>query len=58
MVKLDKQKERERTSLKLDPDKYWELKEVAVHKRVTVTELIDEAIEDVITKYRTGKPKK
>lgn len=54
MVRLEKEKER--TSLKIDPDKYWQLKELAAQRRTTMTALVEEAITDIVSKYR--KPKK
>ena len=41
-----------KTTLKIETDLFWELKRLAVDQRSNVTPLVNEAISDLIGKYR------
>ena len=40
-----------RATFRLYPNLFWNLKQLALDKRTTTTELINEAIQDVLKKY-------
>ena len=40
-----------RATFRLWPHLFWNLKQLALDKRTTTTELINEAIEDILKKY-------
>lgn len=40
-----------RATFRIWPDLFWDLKQLALDKRTTTTELINEAIQDVLKKY-------
>jgi hypothetical protein len=41
-----------KTTLKIDTDLFWDLKRLAVDQRSNITPLVNEAISDLIAKYR------
>jgi hypothetical protein len=41
-----------KTTLKIETDLFWELKRLAVDQRSNVTPLVNEAISDLIGKYK------
>jgi hypothetical protein len=41
-----------KTTLNVETDLFWELKRLAVDQRSNLTPLVNEAIKDVLTKYR------
>lgn len=45
-----------KVTFRIHEDLFWELKELAVSKRTNTTDLLNEAIRDVLVKY--GKRKK
>jgi hypothetical protein len=50
-----KEEEKEKyvkTTLKIETDLFWELKRLAVDQRSNVTPLVNEAISDLIGKYK------
>ena len=40
-----------RATFRIWPDLFWDLKQLALDRRTTTTELINEAIEDILTKH-------
>ena len=40
-----------RATFRIWPDLFWDLKQLALDKRTTTTELINEAIQDFLKKY-------
>jgi antitoxin-like ribbon-helix-helix protein len=42
----------------MPPDLFWDLKQLAVEKRTNVTELVNEALHDILVKYGKRKTKK
>ena len=44
-----------RSTLRIDSDLFWNLKELAVHERTNVTALINEAITDLLAKRKRNK---
>lgn len=44
-----------RSTLRIDSDLFWSLKELAVHERTNVTNLVNEAITDLLAKYGSKK---
>jgi hypothetical protein len=51
-----KENEREekyvKTTLKIDTDLFWDLKRLAVDQRSNITPLVNEALSDLVAKYR------
>ena len=41
-----------KTTLKIDTDLFWDLKKLAVDQRSNITPLVNEALSDLIAKYR------
>jgi hypothetical protein len=41
-----------KTTLKIDTDLFWDLKRLAVDQRSNITPLVNEALSDLIAKYR------
>ena len=41
-----------KTTLKIDTDLFWDLKRLAVDERLNITPLVNEAISDLLTKYK------
>jgi hypothetical protein len=41
-----------KTTLKIDTDLFWDLKRLAVDERSNITPLVNEALSDLIAKYR------
>ena len=41
-----------KTTLKIDTDLFWDLKRLAVDERSNITPLVNEAISDLLTKYK------
>jgi hypothetical protein len=41
-----------KTTLKIDTDLFWNLKRLAVDERSNITPLVNEALSDLIVKYR------
>lgn len=41
-----------KTTLKIETDLFWDLKRLAVDQRSNITPLVNEAISDLIAKYR------
>jgi hypothetical protein len=41
-----------KTTLKIDMDLFWDLKRLAVDQRSNITPLVNEALSDLIAKYR------
>jgi hypothetical protein len=41
-----------KTTLKIDTDLFWDLKRLAVDQRSNITPLVNEALSDLIGKYR------
>ena len=51
--KEDESKEKYmKTTLKIETDLFWDLKRLAVDQRSNITPLVNEAIADLLTKYR------
>jgi hypothetical protein len=40
-----------RATFRIWPDLFWDLKQLALDRRTTTTDLINEAIEDILTKH-------
>ena len=43
-----------RATFRLYPNLFWNLKQLALDRRTTTTELVNEAIQDVLVKYGYG----
>jgi hypothetical protein len=41
-----------KTTLKIDTDLFWDLKRLAVDQRSNITPLVNEALSDLVAKYR------
>ena len=41
-----------KTTLKIDTDLFWDLKRLAVDERLNITPLVNEALSDLIVKYK------
>ena len=41
-----------KTTLKIDTDLFWDLKRLAVDERSNITPLVNEALTDLIVKYK------
>ena len=41
-----------KTTLKIDTDLFWDLKRLAVDQRSNITPLVNEALSDLIVKYK------
>ena len=41
-----------KTTLKIDMDLFWDLKRLAVDERSNITPLVNEALSDLIVKYK------
>jgi hypothetical protein len=41
-----------KTTLKIDTDLFWDLKRLAVDQRSNITPLVNEALSDLVSKYR------
>lgn len=41
-----------KTTLKIDMDLFWDLKRLAVDERLNITPLVNEALSDLIVKYK------
>lgn len=41
-----------KTTLKIDTDLFWDLKRLAVDQRSNITPLVNEALSDLVVKYR------
>jgi hypothetical protein len=41
-----------KTTLKIDIDLFWDLKRLAVDQRSNITPLVNEALSDLVAKYR------
>jgi hypothetical protein len=41
-----------KTTLKIDTDLFWDLKRLAVDERSNITPLVNEALSDLIVKYK------
>ena len=41
-----------KTTLKIDTDLFWDLKRLAVDERSNITPLVNEALSDLIIKYK------
>jgi hypothetical protein len=41
-----------KTTLKIDTDVFWDLKRLAVDQRSNITPLVNEALSDLVSKYR------
>ena len=47
-----------RATFRIWPDLFWDLKQLALDRRTTTTELINEAIEDILTKHGSKRKTK
>jgi hypothetical protein len=41
-----------KTTLKIDTDLFWDLKRLAVDQRSNITPLVNEAVSDLVAKYK------
>jgi hypothetical protein len=47
-----------RATFRIWPDLFWDLKQLALDRRTTTTDLINEAIEDILTKHGAKRKSK
>lgn len=47
-----------KATFRMPPNLFWDLKQLALDRRTNVTELVNEAISDLLTKYKKKADKK
>jgi hypothetical protein len=47
-----------KATFRMPPDLFWDLKQLAVDQRTNVTELVNEALTDLLTKYKKKSERK
>jgi hypothetical protein len=47
-----------KATFRMPPDLFWDLKQLAVDQRTNVTELVNEALRDLLAKYKKKSDKK